>query len=401
MSRITGFSVSAAAAVILAGFAAAAWGQPQDPKGLGFKKQFVIEVRNPSPLTLENHPVVLSADKIRAFAPDFNTYNYAIFEETGGNYRLVLSQADDLDMDRFHDEIVFIRTLPPASTSRLACYYSPKGNFQLMVSKPKASARLGSGRGGGFLGWESNLAAFKFIDGRVEVLAKLYPGLVLMKPQADETVLQEWGMSVLPADGSLGLGGLSVWSGKTKIPRAASSRSGGPRIERTVVSAGPVRALVKAECTAAGKGQGGARVTVFYSVCADNAVSRQDVLIAAPAGAPVVFSAGLQKLAGEEVMFDKARGLLAAWGRGSEGAGDAGLGLLFEPSEFVGLDEAGPERSVKLQARPGKRQTFWTIGGWGRGIVTADPPAAKSWALKVAELGVKCRVPVEVEFKSK
>jgi hypothetical protein len=402
MARKTGIPTILAIIVMASALPAVrAWGQPQDPKSLGFKKQFVIEIKNPSSLTLENHPVILNLDEIRAFAPDFNSTNYAIFDETGGDYRLVLSQADDLNKDRTHEEIVFIRTLPPSSATKLTCYYSPKGTFQLMMSTPRAYARLGGGQGSAVLGWESNLAAFKFINGRIEVYGKLYPGLVLTKPPADDTILQEWGMNILPADGSPGLGGLSLWVGKTRIPLTGAAGAGGLQIQRTVLAAGPLRALVKAEYSGIRPGQGDYGAVAFFSAYADNAVSRQDVIITPTAGGPAVFSAGIQKLANEEVAFDRDKGLLASWGRGSEGAGEVGLGAVFTPSEFVGLDEAGPERSIKLNARPGKKQTFWTIGGWGRGIVTAAAPAAKNWARTVGELGLKVRVPVEVIYKAK
>jgi hypothetical protein len=395
-ARVVAFSVlmSALAAV-------RAWAQPQDPRSLGFKKQFVIEIKNPASLTLDNFPVILNVDDIRAFAPDFNSYNYAIFDETGGDYRLVISQADNLNKDRIHEEIVFLRTLPPFSTTRLTCYYSPKGSFQLMMSTPKAYARLGGDPQNASLAWESNLAAFKLFNGGVGVYGKLYAGLVLMKLPADDSKLQEWGMNLLPSGGFPGLGGLSLWAGKTQVPLAGGSGTGAPAARRTVLAAGPLRALVKAEYSGIRTGQAEYGAVVFYSAFADNPFSRQDVILTPKAGSPAVFSAGVQKLANEEVAFDKDKGFLAAWGRGLEGAGEVGLAILFAPAEFAGLDESGPERSVKLNARPGKKQTFWTVGGWGRGIVTAATPAAKNWAAKVGELGLKLRVPVEVRFKTR
>src|SRR5512136_285724 len=131
---------AAAALATLAVVLPALPARAQDPKSLGFKGRFVIELRNPGSIALVNYPIVLKVDEIRAFAPDFNSYNYAIFDETGGSYRLVPSQADDLDKDRNHEEIVFIRDLPPASTVRLACYYSAKGSFRLMMTTSKAFA---------------------------------------------------------------------------------------------------------------------------------------------------------------------------------------------------------------------------------------------------------------------
>src|SRR4030042_4061051 len=134
----------------IAAFAAAAgWAaaQARGPEVLGFKKQFIVEITNPSPLPLENHALVIDVADIRAsVAADFNTYYYAFFEEKGGEYALVVSQADDLDKDRNHDEIVLVRTLPP-STTRLVCYYTPGRSFQLMPTH-KAFARPARAAGG-------------------------------------------------------------------------------------------------------------------------------------------------------------------------------------------------------------------------------------------------------------
>jgi len=397
MSQATSSPAKWIGAAALALFClATAWGQAQDPASLGFKKMFIIEIRNPSPLTLENHPIVLDVETIRAFAPDFNTYYYAVFEQVGREYQFVLTQADDLNKDRYHEEIVLVRTLPPSSTTRLKCYYSPKGSFQLMVSAPKAFARHSTGQAGAFLGWESNQAAFKFVDGRIEVLGKLYAGLVLSKLRGNDSTLQEWGLNVLAGGGSAGLGGLSLWDGATRIPLAGS----GVEIQKTVLATGPLRALVKAQYSGIRSGSKEYDVVALFSAYADNVFSRQDVFVTSKSGGPVVFSAGVQKLEKETVTFDKDKGFLAAWGLGTGAAGEVGLSVIFSPSAFAGLDESGAERSVKLNAAPGRNQTYWTIGGWGRGIVTASTPAAGNWAARAGETAAKLRVPVEVKYKA-
>jgi hypothetical protein len=376
------------------------WAQAQDPKVLGFKKQFVIEIRNPDSRPLENYPVILDVNEIRSAIPDFNTYNYAFFEHTGGEYRFVPSQADDLDKDRYHDEIVFIRTLLPSSVTKLECYYSPKGSFQLMITNPKAYARLGGNRENAAAAWESNIAAFKFLDGRIEVYGKLYAGLILKKPPADDATLQEWGMDVLAAGSSSGLGGISLWEGANRIPLMTPGGPEGLRIQREVVAAGPLRALVRVEYSGIRSSGGEYDVVAFLSAFGDNAYSRQDVIITRKPAGPVVFSPGIEKLAGEKVTFDRAKGFLVAWGQGPGKAGGVGLAAIFAPADFAGLDEKGADRSIRLKGSSGKILTYWTIGGWERGIVTARPPAPESWARMAAELAQVLGTRVEVRFKA-
>lgn len=390
--RLLAFIITAALA---AGWAAA---QGQDPRVLGFKKHFVVEITNPSPLTLENHPVVIGVAGIRSsVAADFNTYNYAFFEEAGGNYTLIVTQADDLDKDRYHDEIVLVRTLPPSSTTRLVCYYSPERSFQLMPAQ-KAFARPAWTAGGAEAGWESNLAAFKFVHGRIGFYGKLQAGLILKKLPAEENRPQDWGMDVLGVGESAGLGGLSLWDGGVRIPLFGASA---PQAKLTVLAPGPIRALVKAEFSGIATAAGAVDVTVFLSAFADNSVSRQDVLLSSKATGPVTYGIGVQKLAGETWVLDKDKGFLSAWGKGANKAGEIGLAAIFPPAGFSGTDETAADRSIKLGGRAGKTLTHWVAGAWERGITWPGAPAARNWARRVEGLAQRLLVPVKVEFKAK
>ena len=384
-----------ASAALAAGYAAA---QGQDPKVLGFKKTFIVEIKNPSPLTLENHPVIIDVAAIRAsVAWDFNTYNYGLFEESGGNYNFVVSQPDDFDKDRYHDEIVLVRTLPPSSTTRLICYYSPDRSFRLMPTQ-KALARPAWEAGGPEAGWESNLAAYKFVHGRIGFYGKLQAGLILNKLPAKENRPQDWGMDVLDAGESAGLGGLSLWDGAVRIPLFGASA---PQAKLTVISPGPIRALVKVEFGSVRTAAGEASVTAFLSAFADNAASRHDILIASKAAGQVVYGPALQKLAGETSSLDKAKGFLAVWGKGAADAGDVGLAVVFAPGELSGIEETAVDHSVKLKGKFGVKQTHWVIGAWERGITTPGVPAAKNWPGKVESQARRLLVPVKVEFKAK
>ncbi len=372
--------------------------QARGPEVLGFTKYFTVEITNPSPLALENHAVVIDVADIRAsVAADFNTYMYAIFDATGGEYALVVSQADDLDKDRYHDEIVIVRTLPPSSTTRLLCYYTPNRSFQLMPTQ-KAFARGAWGTAGAEAGWESNLAAFKFVRGRIGFYGKLQAGLILKRFPIAETQGQDWGMDVAAAGESAGLGGLSLWDGATRVPLFGAAA---PQAKLTVISPGPVRGLVKAEYPAVKAAGGEVALTVFYSAFADSAVSRQDVVITSKSASPVVFEPGLQKLPAETWSLDKAKGSLAVWGKGADKAGGIGLAAIFPPMAFLGMDDAGLDRGVKLSGRAGEKLTYWVAGAWERGVTAPGTPAAKNWAGKVEDLAARLLVPVKVEFKAK
>jgi hypothetical protein len=377
--------------------ASAAAAQAQDPTSLGFKKKFVIEIVNPGPVALDHHPVILDVAALRTFAPDFNTYFYALFDEAGGDYQLIVTQADDLDGDRYHDEIVFVRDLAPRSTTRLVCYYTPTRSFQLM-STPKAGARTGWEPGSSVAGWESNLAAFKFVDGRIELYGKLYDGLILRKLPADERRLQEWGMNILDPGDSAGIGGLSLWDGTSRIPLYGPAAPA-PRL--TVVSSGPIRALVKAELgPVATAGGAPAAVTVLFSTFADNLWSRQDVRVETKAGGPVLLGPGLKKLSSETRTLEEAKGFFASWGK-TPGAGEIGLAAIFPPDDFAGLEEGPADRAVKLEGRASRTLTFWVAGSWERGITSPGVPAAQNWALRVENLAARLLSPVKVEFKSR
>jgi len=379
------------------------WGQGQSPKILGFKKQFTIEIQNPSPISLENRPIVLSVDEIRAFAPDFNSYNCAIFEEKGGGTQLVLSQADDLNKDRYHDEIVLIRTLPPNSTTQLTCYYSPTGNFQLMTTA-KTSARASSGPAPS-VSWESNLCAFTFANGQIEPYGKLYPGLILQKTKSAETKPQEWGMALLDPDASAGVGGLSLWDGKTRIPLLNLPGRKPLVIQETILARGPLRSLVRVDYSGIQGAKQEYQAVLLLSAFADSPVARIEVIVGAKAdaktGAPILCGPGVRRLADETLSSDPKKGYLAEWGRGVEGAGEIGLAVVFNPAEYAGLADEGPDRWVELAGTAGKKHTFWILSGWDKGLGAPGNPAGTNWGRRIEAAAEGLLVPVKVGYNAK
>jgi hypothetical protein len=388
-------------AVILLSAAASRDGlaQNQSPRSLGFTRQFVIEIRNPGGLRLENHPVILAVEAIRAFAPDFNSYNYAIFEETAQSVQLVLSQADDLDKDKYHDEIVFVRTLLPSSTVRLTCYYSPTGSFRLMTSA-RTYARTMGGQGGPGAAWESNLAAFEFTAGRIVPFGKFAPGLGLQGLGAPGKTRPDWGLALLDPGQSAGLGGLSLWREGTRTPLMNFPGRDALLMKTQVLSRGPLRSLVRVEYAAADGGE--SVLTAFFSAFADNPWSRTDLLLG-PAKTPggVFCGPGLEKLGDGTFAVDEDKGCVSEWGRGADGAGGIGLAAMFDPAALAGLSEDDLDRWVQLKIPPDGRRTFWLLAGWEKGTVVPLNPPARNWARRVADTAAELLAPVEVRYSGK
>jgi len=205
-------------------------------------------------------------------------------------------------------------------------------------------------------------------------------------------------MDVLDPGDSAGLGGLSLWDGTTRIPLFGAAS---PQAKLTVITSGPVRGLVRADYPAVKTARGDITLTVYLSAFSANTYSRQDVVIATKSGAPVVLGPAVQKLPGETWSLDKAKGLLAAWGKGAGKAGEIGLSAIFSPADLFGMDDGGPDRAIKLAGRAGRKLTYWVAGAWERGVTSPDVPAAKNWARRVGDLAARLLVPVKIDFKAK
>ena len=383
------------AALLVAG--GTAWGQRQDPTSLGLTKKFAIEVTNPGPGSLDNWPVVLDVAEIRKSFPDFNISSYAIFEETGSEFILAVSQPDDLDRDKAFDEIVFIRTIPAASTLTFSCYYSPRGSFRLMETPQKAAARFGWDAAQSVLGWESNFCAYSLLDGKVEFFAKFDPFLILKFIRPDMSPKQDWGMAVFEAGETSGLGGLNLWEGSALIPLAGAGAAG-VTIEKKVVASGPLRSLVKSDFRGIRGKEAEYEASLALSAFADNIFSRQDVVVRSAPGNTLLCAPGIKKMPNESWTLDEKKGYAAAWGDGRRGAGEIGLALIFSPGDFAGLEERESERFVKLRLDDGSRCTYWVVGGWDKGIRSPLPPRGMNWVRQTESLAAKILAPLEIRI---
>lgn len=365
----------------------------QDPRSLGFKKELVIELKNPAASELVDYPVTLNVADIRAAAPDFNSYNFALFELVGEEYRLVQTQVDDLDRDRYHDEIFFQKSLPARSTTRLLCYYSPKGSMQLMIT-PKVFARPAGGTARQVFEWESRLSGYRLDAGSLLPYGKFAPGLVLQQARSELDRPQSWGMLLLAPDSGPGAGGLCLWS-EEKMIRLYGESSVGRTAE--ILAMGPLRTIVRVTYGSVKTAQGEVAVSARYTQAAESPVTMVTMTVEGPADR-LPAGPALVKLDGESVELDRERGFFASWGKGRAGAGEVGLAAVFSPAAFAGLDESGSERGFKL--RPGRdgRLAFWLSAAWGRGVTSPPNPASKYWPEKTAALALKLSTPVEVVY---
>ncbi len=380
--------------------AAAPQAKQASPASLGFTKSVVIEVANPTALRLDRYPLVLRVADVLAVAPDFNTYNFIVFDRRGGGYTSVSQQADDFDKDRYHDEIVLIADLAPSASTRLEAFYNPKGSFQMMMTAA-TDARVDAAASA--VAWESALEGFRMAGGRITPIGKLIETLVVRKFPTGSRTTQDWGVNLTDPGTSAGLGGLTLGDGKTELPLRDTGEPGSVAAERSAPVSGPIRAMAQVRFTAAKAPGGEAAVLLRASAFAGNMASRQEITVTAKGGAAarLLCGPGLQKLPGGTWTIDEKKGYAATWGRGADAAGSVGLAAVFSPRDFAGVEETPQDHTIRLAAPSGRPVVHWIVSGWERGIGPTQAADAKAWEAKVAALAERLLAPVKVTLKAR
>ena len=375
-------------------------GKPLQQRFGSYTKRFAFEITNPSDRYLDNHPIIVCIGDIKKTVPDFDPRRFVITDAAPLiDWRVVPSQADDFGSDGWPDEIAFVKTLMPLSAAKLYCWYAPGGSDSISYAVKTDTHR-------DWLpvkvniGWESNLCGYRMYYGQIDFFGKRLEGLRLKNTTETYHRISDWGMDVLHVGRSSGLGGISLWEGERRIPVMNPMGEGSIKIERTIVSDGPVRALVKVVFSNIRSESAEYTVTMMMSAFADNRFSRQDITITSSAGDSVVYSPGLMKIPNDTWRLDTGTGVLASWGLSDHEIGDIGLGLMFEPGEYCGFTETELDRCVKLTAPAGKRVNHWILGGWRKGFASPVAPSSSDWAKQVEETGLRLRTPVRVRFSS-
>lgn len=372
-------------------------GQDKALKALGFTRSLVIEIKNPGSVDLVDHPITLKVNDLRAKAPDFNSYNFGLFEVVGGEYRLVQTQADDLDKDRYHDEIFFLKTIPARGVVKLLCFYSPKGSMRLFIT-PKVFIRSGVKEHKNEVSWESLPVAWKFDVGRIIPYGKFTRALVLQQLRSEDSRPQGWGMRLIDPDATAGAGGLSVWDGAARRPLYSDDPSADIFETPVIVSMGPLRTLVRIDYKPVQTAAGSVSLSCLYSQPADVSWMQVEVSVRGTSKGQLVLGPTIRKASGETSGLDKARGFFYAWGKGSTGSGESGAAVIFKPASLSGLDDMGKERGVKFNLAPGTGLTYWLASAWSRGANSPAAPAAGNWRTTVAGLADGLTLPIEISI---
>jgi hypothetical protein len=224
-------------------------------------KRIVLRITNPLPVDRIDEPVVVPVVDLKRLDPEFWEANFVIVGPEGWEYP---SQVDDLDWDGEYDEIAFQMNLPAGGEAEVEIRYNPgeprrnhypsfvnAGLWKTIDGKPQKifadilpSGVSQSYRMDGPV-WESELIGYRQYASAghsTDIFGKRRRGLYLdYVPQNGIFYIgqNDWGGDVLLVRGSLGLGGIGLWSGE-KLVR--SENIGERHIK--IVASGPVRAIV-------------------------------------------------------------------------------------------------------------------------------------------------------------
>jgi len=79
---------------------------------------------------------------------------------------------------------------------------------------------------------------------------------------------------------------------------------------------------------------------------------------------------------------------------------EIGLGLIFDPNEFVGYMDNQEGRFVKLKIPKGIKYTYYTIGAWKGGYNVPPLTGGAEWNENLSELAKQLKSPVSIKFET-
>jgi hypothetical protein len=358
-----------------------------------FQSRFAVEVTNPDSAWRTNEPVVLDIPAIRNSSPDFNPRNFVLTDNPRRICnREIPSQADDLNGDGKADQIVFLANLRPHETARYWLYYSPSGERHDNYAPNTAATEKWPDSHNG-LAWESNQIAYVFNGGHMEFLGKKEQTLILnsLAPSQAYHSEQQWGMNVLNAGDTTGMGGLTIWNGSKALPAFD-----GAHMQRRIVASGPVRTTVAVTLTGIGTGQNPYEIEQRFSIYSNNRYSEVRVrILSTKTSGPIQFGPGFMKMPNDRSFFDATNGYFGSWGRQNNIVQEIGQAAVF-PANTASLRTTDEERCVVLHAAPNKELTYYIVGDWRRGRTFPIAPMIADWENEVKALAARLHAPVRV-----
>jgi len=254
-----------------------------------------------------------------------------------------LVQADDLDGDGRADEIVALPDLGPGERTRLhVVYRADSGPYRgPWYADARASWRFAEG---GYAALETDRIAY----GLYGIFAPLgVPGTLAWdcygkRPEAWRLSLDELAginyhqdnpvaVDFLILGKTLGLGGPFIGQGRPVHGQD------GCHFQYRVLARGPVRAGLEVRVSEWRTPAGGSyNATIRYWVYAHHDFIDAEFTIEPVAAADEHFGVGVRKIPGcTQFLASRGLGILALWGRQANIIGETGLGLIFDPADFV------------------------------------------------------------------
>ena len=364
----------------------------------GFKKQFTLTITNPSDLFLENNPFIIPASEIKAKYPNVDLTNIVLMESNRKiDYRIIPTQVDDLNQDGEFDELVFLYSIPPNSSIRLNAYSILDDNITPEYKTKTAVHQDWWKVEENTIGWESNWAAYRMFNGRIDFLGKKLEGHYLK--EEDYHNMHVWGMDVLNLGKSSGLGGISLWEGDSQFRSFNYPGEKNVKVDKRIVASGPVRSMIEVKFSDIKTENDSYEVLLNMSIFAENDYSIQSIIINSEKGNEIVYSPGIRKIENDKWTINTNSGTLATWALETGIIGEVGLGLIFPVSDYLSFSENEHDRYVKLKIPSGEKQTHYIYGRWRKGYISPTAPNLDNLEKDIKLLSRKLRVPVTIDIQ--
>jgi len=348
-----------------------------------FTRRLPIRIDNRGGPQRDQWPVVLSVERLRTAAGDFNPdCCAAVGPNRWIDWLEIPHQLDRIDAS-VGNEISFLADLSADAQATYYLYYSPTGKrdkaFDRMTGtcnswKPPAEMNIG---------WDSDLGAYRSYDGHFDFFGKqtyqhskrvrwlIYPVTSSYHTE------QAWGMDALHVGDTSGLGGLTLYLGdREQIVRNPNCK--GPiKFTERMLTSGPIRAAVEITAENVVPDRPDLAVRFLCIIYAGHQESEIRVTVSG-AGGSLLMAPGLTKLPREQHFFDNSAGCLGSWGWQEDVIGEVGLGLIVPPERLKNMVELAGQRRLRCQC-PDATLRYWIIGDWRRGRRFPIAPTISYW----------------------